>query len=216
ALLNRFCEVEDVPDRSLTSDGDLWFQAFFQKTHIRRSDGRYGVLAVRTASIEEPERWSKYVDEIEKYFAPKQIAPAVGSESSSLMRTSTDMHLASCVLPHNSVFKKEPQLLKQRIVFDASARPSNGRFLNDVLWTGPAPHPEDAQYQRMLWRTADGSISVFALSTLTFGTASAPFTAIRVIQQLTKDERCSFPKAEEVLMSEIYVTDILSEGHTLG
>jgi len=66
-------------------------------------------------------------------------------------------------------------------------------------------HPEDAQYQRILWRAADGAINVYALSTLTFGTASAPFTANRVIQQLTRDEQFSFPKAEEVLMNEIYV-----------
>ncbi|XP_070142316.1 uncharacterized protein [Drosophila kikkawai] len=50
-------------------------------------------------------------------------------------------------------------------------------------------HPEDAQYRRILWRAAEASINVYALTTLTFGTASAPFMAIRVIQQLAKDEQ---------------------------
>lgn len=51
------------------------------------------------------------------------------------------------------------------------------------------------------------------LSTLTFGTASAPFAVIRVIRQLAEDKRESYPKAEEVLKIEIYVDDILSGGH---
>ncbi|KAH8393177.1 hypothetical protein KR200_009135 [Drosophila serrata] len=256
AWLKRFCQVESVPECPSLSEGDLWCEAFFQKTYVRRGDGRYIVrlpfktyrdpamvlgrsqqmalnrfLQLERRLSSSPDRWSKYVDEIEEYFALEQIAPAVGSKSSSVKNTSTNMHVTSCVLPHHAVFKKEPQSAKQRIVFDASSRTSNGRSLNDILWTGPTlqndmsavilnwrkyrfvftadiqkmyrcidVHPEDAQYQRILWRAADGSIHVYALSTLKFGTASAPFTAIRVIQQLAKDERRSFPKAEEVLM----------------
>ncbi|XP_070143305.1 uncharacterized protein [Drosophila kikkawai] len=271
ALLKRFCEVESVPDRPIATEGDLWCESFFQETHVRRPDGRYVVrlpfktyldptmvlgkshqmalnrfLQMERRLSNNPDRWSKYVDEIEEYFALEQIAPAMGSESSTVRSTAANRHVASCVLPHHAVFKKEIQSTKQRIVFDASSRTSNGRSLNDILWTGPTlqndmsavilnwrkyrfvftadiqkmyrcidVHPEDAQYQRILWRAAEGSINVYALATLTFGTASAPFMAIRVIQQLAKDERCSFPKAEEVLRDEIYVDDILSGGHTI-
>ncbi|XP_041675108.1 uncharacterized protein LOC121530293 [Drosophila eugracilis] len=228
ALLKRFGEGGGrFRTVLLISEGDLWCEAFFQKTHIRLSDGRYVVrlpfktymdptmflershqmalnrfLQLERRLSSTPERWIKYSEEIEEYLALKQIAPSVGSESSLLMRTSTGRHVASCVLPHHAVFKKEPQSLKQRIVFDASARTSNGRSLNDVLWTGPAlqnnmshailnwrkyrfvftadtqkmycckdVHPEDAQYQRTLWRAMDESISVFALSTSTFANA---------------------------------------------
>ncbi|XP_070141593.1 uncharacterized protein [Drosophila kikkawai] len=271
ALLKRFCEVESVPDRPIATEGDLWCESFFQKTHVRRPDGRYVVrlpfktyldrtmvlgkshqmalnrfLQMERRLSNNPDRWSKYVDEIEEYFALEQIAPAMDSESSTVRSTAANRHVASCVLPHHAVFKKEIQSTKQRIVFDASSRTSNGKSLNDILWTGPTlqndmsaiilnwrnyrfvftadiqkmyrcidVHPEDAQYQRILWRAADGSINVYALTTLTFGTASAPFMAIRVIQQLAKDEQCSFPKAEEVLRDEIYVDDILSGGHTI-
>ncbi|XP_070075502.1 uncharacterized protein [Drosophila takahashii] len=271
SLLKRFCEVESVPDRSTETEEDLWCETFFQKTHVRRSDGRYVVrlpfktyldpamvlgrshqmalnrfMQLERRLSNNPERWNKYVEEIEEYFSLEQIAPAVGSESSLVKRTSANRHVASCVLPHHAVFKEELYSTKQRIVFDASSRTSNGRSLNDILCTGPTlqndmssvmlnwrkyrfvftadiqkmyrcidVHPEDAQYQRILWRAADGAINVYALSTLTFGTASAPFTAIRVIQQLAKDEQLSFPKAEEVLMNEIYVDDILSGGHTI-
>ncbi|XP_044313279.1 uncharacterized protein LOC123037281 [Drosophila rhopaloa] len=271
SLLKRFCEVESVPDRSTETEEDTWCETFFQETHARRSDGRYVVrlpfktyldptmvlgrshqmslnrfIQLERRLSNNPGRWNKYVEEIEEYFSLEQIAPAVGSESSLMKRTSSNMHVASCVLPHHAVFKEELHSIKQRIVFDASSRTSNGRSLNDILCIGPTlqndmssvilnwrkyrfvftadiqkmyrcidVHPEDAQYQRILWRAADGAINVFALSTLTFGTASAPFTAIRVIQQLAKDEQLSFPKAKEVLMNEIYVDDILSGGHTI-
>lgn len=36
-----------------------------------------------------------------------------------------------------------------------------------------------------------------------------------VIQQLAKDEQLSFPKAEEVLMNEMYADDFFSGGHTI-
>ncbi|KAH8280191.1 hypothetical protein KR054_000775, partial [Drosophila jambulina] len=45
--------------------------------------------------------------------------------------------IASCVLPHHAVFKKGPQSTKQQIVFNVFSRTSNGRSLNDILWTGP-------------------------------------------------------------------------------
>ncbi|XP_070855063.1 uncharacterized protein [Drosophila suzukii] len=60
-------------------------------------------------------------------------------------------------------------------------------------------HEEDAQYQRIFWRDEKGLIKEYFLTTVTFGTASAPFTAIRVIHQLASDERERYPLAEHVL-----------------
>lgn len=75
-------------------------------------------------------------------------------------------------------------------------------------------HPDDAQYQRILWRilwrNIDGQIREYCLTTVTFGTASAPFTAIRVLHQLALDEKERFPLAENILRNDIYVDDILS------
>ncbi|XP_043661535.1 uncharacterized protein LOC122625505 [Drosophila teissieri] len=195
AFLKRFCEVESVPYRPTATHDELWCESFFQKTVMRRSDGRYVVRS--------PERWSKYVEEIEEYFTLEQIAPAVGNEDSSVRNNFTNRHVAFCVLPHHAVFKKDPQATKQRLVFDASSRTSHGRSLNDILWTGQTlqntmsavilnwrkyrfvftayiqkmyrcidVHPEDAQYQRILWRAVNASINVYALSALKFGKAS--------------------------------------------
>ncbi|XP_037959398.1 uncharacterized protein LOC119688805 [Teleopsis dalmanni] len=76
-------------------------------------------------------------------------------------------------------------------------------------------HPDDAQFQRILWRNNDGLIQEYCLNTVTFGTASAPYTAIRVIQQIAEDEKSRFPLAESVLKSNIYVDDILYSNDSL-
>ncbi|XP_043862231.1 uncharacterized protein LOC122756478 [Drosophila santomea] len=179
ALLKRFCVVESVPDRPTATDWDL-------KTLVRRSDG--------LGTVEQICGGDRGIR---------------GSESSSVRNTSTNRQVASCVLPNHAVFKKDPQSIKQRIVFDRptlqndmlavilNCRKYSFVFTADIqkMYRCINVHPEDAHYHRILWRTADGSINIHTLSTLAFGTASAPFTPIRVIQQLAMDERRSFPKA---------------------
>ncbi|XP_050745938.1 uncharacterized protein LOC122817929 [Drosophila biarmipes] len=76
-------------------------------------------------------------------------------------------------------------------------------------------HDEDAQYQRILWRDEKGLIKEYFSTTVTFGTASAPFTAIRVIHQIASDERERYPLAEHVLKKEIYVDDVQTGHETI-
>lgn len=68
-------------------------------------------------------------------------------------------------------------------------------------------------YQRIFWRfDRNGPIQEYRLNTVTYGVASAPFLACRIIQQLVHDEGDAFPIAKEVLSSGtgIYVDDIIA------
>jgi len=68
----------------------------------------------------------------------------------------------------------------------------------------------DVDYQRILWCDSEsGSVRDYQLTTVTYGTAAAPFLALRVLRQLTQDEGHSFPLAVTVLRNHIYVDDLL-------
>lgn len=69
--------------------------------------------------------------------------------------------------------------------------------------------PDDADLTRILWRSPNSSIQAYRLLTVTYGTAPAPYLAMRVLQQLMHDDRCSFPRAQEILRNSIYVDDVL-------
>lgn len=72
-------------------------------------------------------------------------------------------------------------------------------------------HPKDWDFQRILWRHNSESPPLsYHLCTVTYGLASAPYLAIRTLQQLAIDEEERFPLATDIIQREIYVDDVLS------
>ncbi|XP_043472974.1 uncharacterized protein LOC122505428 [Leptopilina heterotoma] len=72
---------------------------------------------------------------------------------------------------------------------------------------------KDRDYQRILWYDAAlDQIVAFRLNTVTYGTAAAPYLALRVLQQLVKDEGALYPLASFVLENQIYIDDCLFGG----
>ncbi|XP_017485298.1 PREDICTED: uncharacterized protein LOC108373869 isoform X2 [Rhagoletis zephyria] len=77
-------------------------------------------------------------------------------------------------------------------------------------------HDEDQDYQRIIFRSSPkGPIQDFKLKTVTFGLNCAPYLAIRTLHELSKDIKDTLPMASPILMSETYVDDILSGGHSI-
>ena len=70
-------------------------------------------------------------------------------------------------------------------------------------------HPDDRKFQRVFWYH-QGEIKPFELNTVTFGVSSAPFLAIRTLQQLADDESSDFPRASAFLKRDMYVDDLLT------
>ena len=69
----------------------------------------------------------------------------------------------------------------------------------------------DIDLQRIVWRRpGEKSITHFQLLTVTYGTASAPFLAGRVIKELAAKGKSQFPKAAKILAEDTYVDDICS------
>ncbi|XP_076302005.1 uncharacterized protein LOC143220175 [Lasioglossum baleicum] len=71
-------------------------------------------------------------------------------------------------------------------------------------------HNNDIDFQRILWRdNPNEPISEYKLLTVTYGTTSAPYQAIRVLQQLAHDEKGKFPLATPIIIDQTYVDDCL-------
>ncbi|KMQ83402.1 hypothetical protein RF55_20138, partial [Lasius niger] len=77
-------------------------------------------------------------------------------------------------------------------------------------------HPDDTNLQRTLWQ-ADPSAEIqdFRLTTVTYGTASAPYLATRTLLQLAQDEGHSYPLGAAVIRANTYVDDVLAGASTL-
>ncbi|XP_043271210.1 uncharacterized protein [Venturia canescens] len=69
-------------------------------------------------------------------------------------------------------------------------------------------HESDWDLQRILWVNKDGRVVPFHLTTVTYGTRSAPFLAGRALDQLVKDEGGKYPEAVVPFTKGRYVDDI--------
>lgn len=66
----------------------------------------------------------------------------------------------------------------------------------------------DVNYQRILWRPdVNSPVENYQLLTVTYGTASTSYLALRVLNQLASDEGSNFPLAVPVLQYHTYVDD---------
>ncbi|XP_070158070.1 uncharacterized protein [Polyergus mexicanus] len=132
-------------------------------------------------------------------------------------------------LPHHGVLKDDSITTKLRVVCDGSSLTSTGSSLNDILHTGANLQPDISDI--LLWvrrhryifitdltkmfRQIQLNIIPYQLTTVTYGTRSAPFLAFRVLLQLVEDEGRNYPLAVPLLLKDRYVYDICSGADTL-
>lgn len=79
---------------------------------------------------------------------------------------------------------------------------------------------KDTDYQRILWRSSITTnlepncqateVKDYRLKTVTFGTASAPYLAIKTLIKLAEDEREQYPEAAKIIHEDFYVDDLTS------
>lgn len=77
-------------------------------------------------------------------------------------------------------------------------------------------NPTQTNLQRILWRSNKmESIKTFELTTVTYGTASAPYLATRALKQLALDEMQNHPLSAKTVLEDFYVDDCLSGSNSL-
>ncbi|XP_060804946.1 uncharacterized protein LOC132902740 [Amyelois transitella] len=74
---------------------------------------------------------------------------------------------------------------------------------------------EDADFQRILWRDSTGTIKDYRLLRITFGTACAPYLAVKTLQQIAKDEGKEHPVAAKTIHEDFYMDDLMSGSDTV-
>lgn len=75
-------------------------------------------------------------------------------------------------------------------------------------------HPDDRHHQCILWRReGDNHLTTFALNTVTYGTSSAPFLAIRAVNELAM-KSTTHPAASSALLNDTYVDNTLTGART--
>lgn len=75
---------------------------------------------------------------------------------------------------------------------------------------------EDTNYQRILWRKeANQPIKDYRLLRVTFGTACAPYLAVKTLLQIAEDEGEDKPNAVRTIKEDFYMDDLMSGSDTL-
>ena len=72
-------------------------------------------------------------------------------------------------------------------------------------------HQNDTILQRILWRdNPESEIKEYELLTVTFGTASAPYLAVRSLHQVAHDECRDKPEIEKIVLNNFYMDDLMT------
>ncbi|KAL7305859.1 hypothetical protein TKK_0002095 [Trichogramma kaykai] len=101
-------------------------------------------------------------------------------------------------LPHHGVFRPDNPN-KIRVVFNASHKFA-GTTDVEKMFRQIRVHPDDVDWQPVLWRKdSTNPIEDFRCTTVTYGSAAAPFLALRVMKQLAKDGSNGYPEASHEL-----------------
>ncbi|KAI4472723.1 hypothetical protein M0802_016545 [Mischocyttarus mexicanus] len=83
-------------------------------------------------------------------------------------------------------------------------------FITDIvkMFRQIQVHPQDRDLQRILWVNESSQIQAYQLTTVTYGTRSAPYLACRVLKRLVEDEGHNYPLAIDPILKGSYVDDI--------
>jgi len=77
-------------------------------------------------------------------------------------------------------------------------------------------HQQDRDLQRILWRySSDETTQEYNLTTVTYGTSSAPYLTTRCLKKRADDNKCQHPRAAHILSNDFYVDDLLSGTSTI-
>lgn len=257
-LLRKFWEIETTlyKKRKLLTKEEEMCEEIYKNT-TKRVNGKYTVHLPLRQGIEETlklcgDTKQQAIYRFKQLEKKLQNSQSLKSDYTKVVHEYMEMgHLKksnpnddkkSVYLPHHAVIREDKDTTKVRVVYDASAKGSNGHSLNDTMMIGPVLQPdlrsliitwrthkicvvgdiikmyrminmtpEHTNLQRIVWRdNPEEKLESFNLMTVTFGTAAAPFLAVRTLQQLADDEALEYPNTAPVIKESFYMDDLMS------
>ncbi|XP_067216933.1 uncharacterized protein [Linepithema humile] len=181
--VEKFWIIEEVEQQSPRSKSDKLCETDFLQTYTQEKDGRF--------TVSPPFRR----DPSELELGHMSLVAETECEPSQIH-----------YIPHHVVITQFNDRSKLRVVFDASAKTSSGVALNDILRVGPTIQPT------LFATRPDSNLPVreYRLNTVTYELASAPFLAIRALQQVALDNQQAHSLASRVICHDFYVDDLLT------
>ncbi|XP_062710566.1 uncharacterized protein LOC134288752 [Aedes albopictus] len=135
------------------------------------------------------------------------------SSSSTKLRVVFDATAKASGLSLNDVLMTGPNSQSELFTIVMRFRTHPIVFSADVskMYRQVLVDPSQTRYQRIFWRNNPSeALKVFELLTVTYGTSSASFLAVRSLIQLARDESTNYPTAAEIILDDSYMDDILS------
>ncbi|XP_030765371.1 uncharacterized protein LOC115889501 [Sitophilus oryzae] len=234
--LQRFWELEDVPQSSTLSSDERLAEEHFCKTFSRTLSGRYKV-SLPFKTLEPIFEGSRDVA-LRRFFSlEKRLLrnPQLYSQYSNYMREYLDSHNMIAVqnpspnthsyyLPHHCVIRPDSLTTKLRVVFDASARDYTNKSLNDTLLTGPKLQSDilsillrfrshlivfASDIKQMFCQILVNENHTEYLKILWRFNANEPIQEYK-LTRVTFENLVKYPEASKILDMDRYVDDIIS------
>ncbi|KAJ8977627.1 hypothetical protein NQ317_010248 [Molorchus minor] len=198
--LSKFWDIEEYANVKPQSPENEAIESYFKSTTLRDADGRFIVRLPLKLPVENlgPSRniASKRLFAMETKLnndnaLKKQYVDFMTEDSNlnHMTKLQTVDNQQGYYIPHHFVKKESSLTTKLRVVFDTSSK------------TNTETNIRINQYK---------PIQTFELNTVTYGTASAPFLAVRCLQELAHENMKISPNASQIILDDFYVDDLLT------
>lgn len=152
------------------------------------------------------------------YYLPHHAVIKTSSTTTKLrvvfdasMKTSSGRSLNDILMVGPTIQKDLGQLLLQWRMFAVVFTADVEKMYRQIL-----VHDDDRDLQRILWREDPSRpIKEYVLNTVTYGTSSAPYLAIKSLSQLAEDHKEEFPLGSKMIRECFYVDDCLGGADTV-
>ncbi|GFS62793.1 integrase catalytic domain-containing protein [Trichonephila clavipes] len=234
----KFWEIENVEiDSVKTSELDIC-EDHFKNTHSRDDQGRYTVAMPlkedpsclgesRQTTIQRLNSLWKRLSGDKEYLSLYEKFVQEYEDLGHMREIKADGSGVAFYMPHHGVYRPEKSTTKLRTVFNESSPSTSGKSLNSIQFNGGLVQEDlfsimvrfrkhnSVNHNTSVNRDVIHRIKTYELTTVTYGTVSAPYLATRNLKQLAMDEANNFPLEAPVLISDCYMDDILSGSESI-